>query len=308
MKINFLSARPAALKVDGVFLGTIDSYERQIDGELSDEKFVEIIPYGPFHPVCFLLNGCFLKAPPATCAVYADGLSVLIEVRHFIPNEQSQKILWQTVFGGYTVTLMRQGRMFLAVEGASYELHELPSSFFTAPYREVKVAGYPFLCVHSGDWLLLLSREGKVAFLQEADTFEVGQTLLITTRFKTCAGLVAKSEYGYGKGTFTLKNTTVIPQTTPTEQCLPFAFFEAVLYGADLTPYATPSLTERQTLVKSYLGEYVRVMVPSTSFYKRHPQSKAVGLAYATSQNTFQIKYFSVEILNGKVDNILQVE
>jgi hypothetical protein len=308
MDIIFLSEYPAVCKVNGVLLGTIDNFERQITVDLAENFFVEILPGGEWQPLYFWCNLAFLKQPPLECDVFCDGESALIWIRRFFPKDQTQRILQQTKFGSFLITLFWQGKVMLAIDGVPYTLQELEPLFYHATFQQVLVANYPLLCVQGEGSLLFLSEQGKVVFLGRASSFTAGERLIVKTTLNSCAQLVEESTFTYNGEALTRVVHKITPTREINNELIPFAFFEALLYGGEIAHFCTQELAQNKAMLLPYLGSYTHVLVPFAPFYKRHPQSTAVGLAYQKGENVFEVKYFCVEMVNGKIDNIKQTE
>ena len=46
------------------------------------------------------------------------------------------------------------------------------------------------------------------------------------------------------------------------------------------------------------------VTVPTEKFYAEHGDVRAAGLVYPKAENLFEVKYFAVDLENGKITNI----
>ena len=56
MRIYFLSYKPAILKLNGLYVGGIDLFERHINVDLKDSLLAEIVPGDNLQPVNFFIN------------------------------------------------------------------------------------------------------------------------------------------------------------------------------------------------------------------------------------------------------------
>lgn len=129
MRVYFLSYAPAALKLNGMYLGTVDGFERHVSLEPADGVLAEIVPYDNFQPLNFRLNTDFFAAPPSFADVYLTEGDAIIYIREFEPKNAKLDVIYQTRFAGNLVTVFSQGRIYLSVEGAEYSLNALPQSF-----------------------------------------------------------------------------------------------------------------------------------------------------------------------------------
>lgn len=308
MRIYFLSYKPAILKLNGLYVGGIDLFERRIDIDLNDSVLTEIVPGENLQPVNFFINEKLLLNPPAFMDVYLMGGETLIYVREYGNKNLNLRVIAQTRFCGQLITLFAQGGVFLSVDGEEYELLPLPNKFFDAKFSEKMLAGYPVLEIRGGDALILISDKGKRIFMNEVEDFGLGDKLEVVVGFETCAALKAKCVYGYDGENLSLISSNTFETRPPEKNILQFAFFESVLARGDFSRYLDNGLKDKADMLKEYLGEFVSVTVPTENFYAEHGDIRAAGLVYPKAANLYEVKYFAVELNGDKVSNIFPVE
>ncbi len=82
MRIYFLSCVPAALKLDGAYLGVIDGFERFVDLEEGKRVFAEAVPTNGLLAASFFIDEQFFRSPPEFADVYlTDGDAVVYQSR-----------------------------------------------------------------------------------------------------------------------------------------------------------------------------------------------------------------------------------
>ena len=115
MKIYFLSSRPCALMLGGVFFGMTDGFERFAEIEPKDNVFAEFIPEGAL-PVGFFITEKLRFSPPDHCEVYIlkDGIAVF--AKSFPPSDFALKLVAQQRFRENLVTVFRQGDLQISIE------------------------------------------------------------------------------------------------------------------------------------------------------------------------------------------------
>lgn len=308
MRIYFLSYTPAILKLNGLYAGGIDLFERHLDVDLNDNIMAEIVPGENLQPVNFFLNKKMLEAPPEFMDVYLLEGDALLYVRSYGCKDGRLKVVWQSRFCGNLITVFLQGGVYLSLEGESYELLPLHLRFKDACAEELTLCGFPVLAIRGGNYLLIISHTGKRIFYNEVLSAEFGESLKICVQFETCTAARAECEYSYDGQKLTLVKSRTVESSTPDERIMHFAFFESVLTCGDYQKYLSPALLPRAGDVKSYLGEFVGVSVPTEKFFCEHPKSRAAGLIYPKSANLYEVKYFAVDIADGKIDNVYPVE
>lgn len=308
MRVYFLSYLPAALKLNGLYIGTVDGFERHIELDLADKVLAELLPANDLQPVNFFLDENFFKSPPPFADVYLLDGDALIYIREYGAKDVKLSVIYQTKFYGNLITVFSQGGVYLSCEGVEYSLSPLPLSFSNLHAEEKVLAGRNVLAVYGGNRLLIISDSGKKVFLNSAESAEFGNVLTVIAPFETCACSKAECTFTYDGESMTLISSRTIETCQPDKSVLHFAFFESVLTRGDFTKYLSDGLKPRAANLKSYLGNFVSVTVPPEKFYIVRGNIPAAGLVYPRSENLYEVKYFAVDIVDGKIDNIYPVE
>ena len=306
MRIYFLSYKAAILKLNGLYVGGIDLFERHVEIDLSDSVLAEIVPGENLQPVNFFINEKLLINPPEFMDVYLMDGEALIYIRAYGNKDAGLKVIAQTRFYSNLITLFSQGGIYLSVEGGGdYSLIPLSSSFVSAKFEEKSIANLPVLVINSGHALIILSDRGKKIFMNSVQKAEFNDTLDIEAAFETCTNAKAVCSYSYDGEKLSLVSSKTVETRPPEKGILHFAFFESVLTRGNFADYLDDSLKERADVLRDYLGEFVSVTVPTEKFYAEHPNERAAGLVYPKASNLFEVKYFATEISKeGKITNI----
>lgn len=308
MRVYFLSYKPAILKLNGLYVGNIDLFERRIDLDLADSILAEIVPGENLQSVNFFINEKLLFSPPPYLDVYLLSGEALIFIREFGNKSANLSVVCQTRFCGNLITLFTQGGVYLSTEGAEYSLLPLPQKFALSKFEEKVLNGMPVLTVKSGNALLILNDKGKRIFMNDAESVNFTDVLEVTAAFETCTAAKAECIYSYDGEKLTLISGKTIETRPPEKNVMHFAFFESVLTRGDFTAYLCDDLKGRANVLREYLGEFVSVTVPTESFYSEHGDLRAAGLVYPKAENLFEVRYFAVDLTGGKISNIYPVE
>ena len=308
MRVYFLSYLPAILKLNGMYIGGIDGFERHIELDIKDRIFAEIVPDENLQSLNFFLDEKFFTNPPPFCDLYQMEGDSLIYIREYAVKDSKIEVLYQTRFCGNLVTIFAQGGLYLSIEGAEYSLEPLPKSFAKFTAETFTLAGREVLAISNGKHLIVISERGKIIFKSAANSFSFADTLKITADFETCTASQAECEYSYDGENLSLISARTTELRPPEKEILHFAFFESVLTSADCEKYLDDELKERAADLKSYLGDFVAVTVPPEKFFLLHGNINAAGLVYPKSENLFEIKYFAVDLNGEKISNIYPVE
>ena len=308
MTVYFLSATPAILQLNGIYVGLINSFERKIDVDLTGDVMAQITPDGNAQPVNFFINHKFLSAPPPCVDVYLGDGECILFFKYFESKSPAFKVLDQTTFFGNTVTLFRQGTLFVSVDGANYFLHPLPNDFAFKRFEEHYFSnGENALFLVGEKCLAVLDESGELLFCDRVDEFCVEGDLTITKRLATCRQIEQRKKFSLANGKLSLLScaTTEVAPLKP--HLIPFAFFECTLHGGDFAHYLCDGLKDRAHMLAEYLGDFCDVVVPTDNFYLRHDEDRAVGLVYRKKNNLFQIDYFAVDLKENKVSNVRKI-
>ncbi|MDE6613070.1 MAG: hypothetical protein K2K28_00755, partial [Clostridia bacterium] len=187
----FLSCVPAALKLNGLYLGTVDGFERHVELDKADRVLAELIPSDNLQPVNFFLDEKFFKAPPKFADVYMIEGDALVYIREYAPKDLTLKVIYQTRFAGNLVTVFSQGNLYLSIEGAEYSLTNLSPQFAKLSADIKTISGRSVLAVSAGNKLIIISENGKVVFYNTAEEPEFGDGLKICAPFETCTAAKA---------------------------------------------------------------------------------------------------------------------
>lgn len=303
-----MSYKPAILKLNGLYVGGLDMFERHIEIDLGDSVLAEIVPGENLQPVNFFINEKLLFNPPEFMDVYLMDGETLIFIKEYGNKSVNLSVISQTRFCGNLVTLFLQGGVYLSVEGAEYTLIPLPAKFARAEIFEKTLNGFPVLAISGGNALLVISERGKKIFLSEAESFKFADRLKICAAFETCTAAKAECEYAYDGEKLTLVAGRTVETRPPEKAVLHFAFFESVLTRGNYADYLCDGLKPKAGELFEYLGEFAGVTVPTEKFYAEHPNVRAAGLIYPKAENLFEVKYFAADLENGKITNVYPVE
>lgn len=306
MTVYFVSCKPAVLKLNGEFAGRLDLFERRAEIDLRENILAEVVPEEGL-AANFFINERLLLNPPPFLDVYLGECEATVYIRRFEPRDRQICVHLQKRLGANLITVFSLGEVYLSVDGAAMKLTPLPEQFKKVVCEEKSLAGYPVLAFTADRFLLVLSLGGEVIFLNEAASYDFGDKLRVSMDFETCTAARAECEYAYDGQSLTLVSGVTEEIYPADENIMHFAFFESVLTRGDFEKYLSPDMREKAAAIRDYLGGFEGVTVPTETFEMSHPGVKAAGLVYKKAENLFEIKYFAVEIKDGKIDNILPV-
>lgn len=307
MRIYFLSAVKVALKLNGEYVGVCDLFDRYCDVDVNSGVFAEVIPEGNYFCENFFIDQNFLNSPPDFIDLFFFRDEAAVYVKK-LKNRSGIKILSQTKFCKNLITVFEQDGVKVLCGEDGNNVFELAPEFSNCKITESAVGGFPVLLLTTNERLAIISENGKVVFYNQVNDFKIGEKLTVKKPFESCTGAYAQCEFAYDGCKFLLEKSVTEESFPPDNEILHFAFFESVLYCGNFSKYLSDELAEKAEFLKDYLGDFCDVAVPSESFFKTRKIKRAVGLVYPESKNKFFVKYYSVEVDNGKICNIFPVE
>ena len=296
MKIYFLSAQPCALKLNGVYFGTTDRYERFVEVSLQDRIFVEFTPENAL-PIGFFLTESLRFSPPDGCNVYilADGIAVY--AWGFPPKDFSLHVIAQTRFDDALVTLYRQGAIQLSIEHDQQLFNAtLPPAFSSASLSKhgglFFVEGKGILSAHT--------KTAECVFLEETLAYAFAENELhATLPLSDCLGRTAECVWDLNENGCVLQKTTIkqaLAEQTSLQTLLPYVFLESVRIGADYAQFLCEELRPDAEQLRAFLGEFESVVLT------RDPS--VYGLLRKKQARLYEATYYTLEMLDGKISDV----
>ena len=290
MRVYYLAERSSVLTVNGVFLGTVDGFERTAEIDPADGVFCECTPAG-YLPVRFQFNEEFLFAPPPQVKLYFSEGKVAVYCHDFLRADPTLAVIKQERVENTLLTLCMQGRLQLNFENETgFHLIALPEYLESATFC---ACGSGILAESAGGFCLL-SREGKKLVQSEGRVLERGETLKAEIPFRDSEGHTAVCEWKGGE----LIACAIRSTRPPTDATLALALFESALIGADCTPYLAEELQPKADVLKEFLGDFESVVLTE--------DPRRVGLVYARKERVYDVRYFRVTIEDGVIANLVE--
>jgi|GEM_PF-1926993 hypothetical protein len=314
-----MSAKSAALKLNGIFLGFIGNFEKFTDLSPADRIFAEILPEsGDFYPLSCVLDENFFKAPPDFCDVYVFEGGAIVQVTAFPARARELKVLRQERMDDALLTLYSEGDLKLSVERQNkFALTVLPREFEDCELSSQKLGGEVFFCASApadGETeLIVFSGTPEKTFVSRVLEYSFTDCLKTKIAYHDPAGHVAETEWAFSNGAFVMRRYSVTAQKTfdlaeTNPALVPLLFFNEVLVRGDPSQYLGDALKPRAAELADYLGAFAGVSAPPELFDLQHPGKNAAGLVYPRSANLFEVRFFEVQMQGGLISNICPVE
>lgn len=137
MRVYFFSEEPAALKLDGQYMGTIDLFCRYAETE--GGAFAEIAPHSNGQPLNFLLDDEFFEKTHPFAEVCRAGDEAFIYIKEYCEKYAGVEIIAQKQAAGMLVTVYRMGGIYAAAECENSGIYRLSRTFDGAEIEEISV-------------------------------------------------------------------------------------------------------------------------------------------------------------------------
>ncbi len=309
MRIYFSSAFPSAIKLNGIYFGTVTNDVKSCEFNLDEKPFVEICPLGNFPSCNFVVTEEFLFSPPQGITVtdLNGGFFVYAENT---PAKNEFCVIGQQKFQDLIITVFYENGLKISVE--------TPSDFFAdALLVNTDSATFERFCLNGKDFVAVLLTETEQTlavyrisdgidrvFFDEIHGFNVNDGFETIKKYKDIAKHTVTSSWQYENGKLTATKVTVsvsenFDLIALPEKILPYAFLEEFFVGGDVSAYLDANILNNKDKLKGFFGDFVGIMPPP--LFRNQDE---IGLVYKKTQNTFQVNYFIFTVTDGKIVNL----
>lgn len=289
MRVYFLSARPCALKVNGVYLGETDGFERYADLFPRDRPFVEFLPQNGFLPLSFFLSEDILDSPPFGVSVYRAPSFLILYAENF--SSPSAKL--ELIASSPSVTVFSQGLPQALLFGKN--IIDLTEAFSAC-----KISEYGSVILLEGEGELRALYNGTEFFGGKAEEWRYDpQRKELFVKFPLCDfyGSTAECVWNCEKeGAPVLTSAKKSAGIAPIDELILCRFLQDLSAEKDVSVFLSAELNEALPQIKNYLGKY-------TAVFPLQTETEA-GVVCPVKERVFELKYFSAELTEGRISNI----
>lgn len=290
MRFYFLSERPCALKLGGIYLGLTGGAEKFMNIDEKDNILCEFIPAdGEFLPISFIIGENL--SPPSGVKIYILRNAIAIYAENFMRADGSMKLLAQKKYPDCTVSVFVQGRVQASIETRS-DIYTsiLPDCFYESSIDRINNC----VIILSRDAVAVINTEGKLLLSTKAKNVNIGDTLSAVIPFADSMLHFAECEWECSSSLKTV-NYVLKSRLKPKDGLLIYAVTESLLIGAEIKDFVSESLYEKRDSLKKFLGNYLSVI---------YITDEVAGLCYEIKKNVFRVDYYTADLKDGKIDNI----
>ena len=305
MLVYFSSRYPSVVKLGGAVLGRADTSAKPV--RIEKGTFVEFCPLDGGTGCAFIMDDEFFTRPPTFISL--TDLKGGYLVRAFNPQvNQAFTTLSQEKFSDALITVFCDGALKLSLQTENgFLCDSFPFYSDTVEITRFKTAVLIFFPKVNTLFVYDLKTLKKLREIN-CDSFSVAENLTTSLKKTDLAKHLIKKTWDLADGELNLLDKTVteskdFDRKNLPESLLPYAFAEEVSVGGDFEYYLSDELKGKKDDVEKYLGKFIAVMPPPC--FRKNGE---VGLIYKKSFNVYSVDYMTVEVKDGKIDNIKRSE
>ena len=291
MKLYFLSKRPCALFINGVYAGKTDEFLRRIDLPLKDGLSI-LFQAENCLPIHFFLTENIRFTPPEKVSVCILKDAFVIYANEFTDADFSLKPIFQKRLNDTLVSVFKQGTVQLSIQSSDGFFNAtLPPSFCQCT---VETAQNLFL-VSSSSQLAVFDKHCRLLILENADSYRLEtDNLTVSCPLNDCYQRTAEKRYLIGDDDCVLRQTTFSKKHG--NPPIPYAFFESLLNGEILSELLADELVDEKEKIARFLGNFVAVALTE--------DINTCALIRKKTERLFEADYFKVQMQNDKITEI----
>lgn len=311
MYYYFSSSYPAIIKINGIYFGEISKSVKFINIE-DESSFVEVCPLlEDFSNTNFILDQQFLSSSHSFISVTDMKGGYLI---NFLPNYQKKEFIVynQQKFPNAIFTCYAENGNKISIESQSDFLIENVNFYFDSV--EIfchKNYSNLFFVVFIGEKTLvnvykITDKIERVlsSLCNEFNKEELSLTFAFLDMAKhviTKKIIISSDRIKEEVIKITSKKQLTYSSLNPL--LIPYAFLENFLLGDEHLSFLSDKVKENADKLKDYFSNFIGIMPPP--FFR---ESNQIGLIYKSSNNKFEVKYFTFSLSGQKIENISQVD
>ena len=310
MYFYFSSGFPAAIKFNGIYYGVIHDTVKSCNFEDNFTPFIEVCPLSSSgNTLNFLPEKEFLDSPPDGVTVTDMRGGYLLQFPKKCSSSEF-KVIKQEKFPDLLLTVFKENDIKVSIETKTdFFVETINLDLSSVEVKRFSINNKNFIALNFlGEYntlsVYLIDQKITKVFSREVQSFSFDNGFSTTEVFKDMAKHKVVSEWVFENNTFHshLKTVTCDPNFKIEKlplSLLPFAFFEDLLVGADVSEYLGDSIKKNADKLGSYLGKFIGVMPPP--LFRNIDE---VGLIYPNGKNKYKVDYCTLEFTDRKITNV----
>ncbi|MBQ8197386.1 MAG: hypothetical protein IJZ73_04940 [Clostridia bacterium] len=317
MNLFFSSSYPAVLKVNGLYICTLNDgvFNYSCDNfNINKPPFIEICPLAPCENyICFFPDSSYINNPSSSVVVadlkggyhfkfnksYSGGEFAVINQTRLsdglvtVFNENGKKISIETPYDFY-------------IENLYFDFTLV--NFYRPEYYNGKLLFIEFCGDNKCVAVYNLCDKIRPIFMRQVADFSIDDGFITTENYLDIAKHSVQTTWQFDGENFTVKDKVVscdkdFNRINFCDKVIPYAFLESYLVGGEYKDYLCESIKENTTALSSYLGDFIGVMPPPP-----FRDINDVGVIYPVKKNYYQVSYFKFSVENGLILNLKKLD
>lgn len=311
MNIYFCSNYPCVIKADGKILEKIS--EKIFLFKKEGEPLIEVCPLVDFEASkAFYLNDEFFSSPPNHLnLVNLDG-GYLINLKKRI-GFYGFKMIYQERLENLLITVFNENGYKISIEtNRDFYTENLDFEFKSVNAEIQYLNGYKFLCLNfvgEKSYLIIYQLNSiQKVFEKQVDKYAFSSNLVTEESVIDIKKHQVTSTWNFINDKFELINKSAFAKKQKSAQCaptsiLPYLFLEEFLVGGDFLEYLDEEMRSCANKLADYFGLFLGIMPPPP-----FRNFNEIGLIYKEKENLFKVNYFTFEMFDRKICNIIPVK
>ena len=300
MRVYFLSSRPCALKINGVYLGVTDGFERYCELSSRDGALCEFVPLSGRHaPISFLFDDELLHTPPRGACVCLLPQGAAIYAYDFLPFFSPLMLIAHKKCPAGDVTVFSQGGVQAQISHESEE----KSIALSEDFSDCEILDGEKILVFAGRLALLAMADGEIFFHGKVKDFSFdGKELHAETPLYDLCARTLSCVWSYDEENkkIALRSCRCAQGKELPEKFLLCELLQELRFGAEISGFLSPALAGAEKNLREYFGNYVKAIpLPGAEC--------GAGIVCRKREGIYEMKYFAAEVKNGRIENIKRI-
>lgn len=310
MYYYFSADFPAAMKLNGIYVGKLHETVKAMKLSTQDAPLIELCPLGlSTGGVNFILNEDLLinSAENLSVTDLKGGYLLKFTRRQ---NYQEFKIFAQEKLPYAVVTVFNDGSLKLSIESEKDFFAKtfdfcidtaeiIPFTLNGVNVVAIKLCGkIDILCLY------IVSPDIKELFCRPVHSFTTDGEFSTTEKLCDMAKHQITCSWTLNDGTLKERTRSVTKSdkfdlSRLPKKLIPYAFIEELFAGGNIDDYTTGNVKEHADSLSGYLGDFIGVMPPPT-----FRNVEEVGLIYKKKDNLYYAEYYTFDFDGRKICNV----
>lgn len=317
MNLFFSSSYPAVLKVNGLYICTLNDgvFNYSCDNFSVDKPpFIEICPLVPCENyICFFPDNNFIDSPPPNVIVVdlKGGYHFKFN-KSFIGGEFS--VINQRRFSDALITIFNDNGKKISIETPTdFHIENLYFDFdlvniYRPEYYGGKLLFIEFCSYPKSVAVYNLCDKISLIFMRQVADFSIDNGFITTEKYLDIAKHSVKTTWQFDGTLLTIKDKVVtcedvFNRKNLCDKVIPYAFLESYLVGGEYKDFLCESIKEKASALSSYLGDFIGVMPPPP-----FRDINDIGVIYPVHKNIYSVTYFNFSVENGLILNLKKLD